>query len=200
MEEPLYTSISAAHRTISQMQVDGTTVRYALARLGSGDVYWRADTFAPADNPIEPMRWMSHLGQLTVADVIFAAPACEQTVRGWTRAEIEAGTADADWLTEDRRIAALERLGGELADVRPARRAARLKQAAGRTHAAAARGPEAISNARRSTSSSIAGVSRPVNVFCWLGWKHPSSGQRPGASAPWPKRGRGRLGGSPSAA
>jgi len=24
-------------------------------------------------------------------------------------------------------------------------------------------------------SSSIAGVSLPVNVFCWLGWKQPSN-------------------------
>jgi len=24
-------------------------------------------------------------------------------------------------------------------------------------------------------ASIIAGVSLPVNVFCWLGWKHPSS-------------------------
>ena len=36
-------------------------------------------------------------------------------------------------------------------------------------------------------------VSLPVNVFCWLGWKQPSSVPGAGvASAPWPKRGRGR--------
>lgn len=116
MEEPLYTSISAAHRTISQTQVDGTLVRYALARLGSGDVYWRADTFAASDDPVEPMRWMTHLRQMTVADVIAAAPSCAPTVLGWTRAEIEVGTADADWLTEDRRLAALDRLSGELTE------------------------------------------------------------------------------------
>ena len=33
----------------------------------------------------------------------------------------------------------------------------------------------ASSRARRSTASSIAAVSLPVNVFCWLGWKQPSS-------------------------
>ena len=47
----------------------------------------------------------------------------------------------------------------------------------------------ARSRARTRTSSSIAGVSLPVNVFCWLGWKQPS--RRP-CSAPCPKRGRGR--------
>ena len=42
-------------------------------------------------------------------------------------------------------------------------------------------------------ASSIAGVSLPVNVFCWLGWKAPSSTYGPmRASAPCPKRGRGR--------
>src|SRR4249919_807132 len=30
-------------------------------------------------------------------------------------------------------------------------------------------GPASI-DARRKTASSIAGVTRPVNVFCWLGW------------------------------
>jgi len=29
--------------------------------------------------------------------------------------------------------------------------------------------------AMRSTSSTISGVNFPVKVFCWLGWKHPSS-------------------------
>ena len=29
--------------------------------------------------------------------------------------------------------------------------------------------------ARSSTASSISGVSLPVKVFCWLGWKQPSS-------------------------
>ena len=32
----------------------------------------------------------------------------------------------------------------------------------------------ASSRARSKTSSSIASVSLPVNVFCWLGWKQPS--------------------------
>ena len=57
---------------------------------------------------------------------------------------------------------------------------------------------------RASTSSIIASVSLPVNVFCWLGWKHPSSvGARNvpdtflACSAPWANAGRGRGGGPP---
>ena len=47
-----------------------------------------------------------------------------------------------------------------------------------------------------------AAVSRPVNVFCWEGWKQPSSGsgRRRRSSAPWPKRGRGRGAGRPRSA
>ena len=49
------------------------------------------------------------------------------------------------------------------------------------------------SRARASTASIIASVSLPVNVFCWLGWKQPSSVYGPTcASAPWPNRGFGR--------
>ena len=35
--------------------------------------------------------------------------------------------------------------------------------------------PDPASTARARTASSIAGVSLPVNVFCWLGWKDPMS-------------------------
>src|SRR5918998_3878073 len=45
-------------------------------------------------------------------------------------------------------------------------------------------------------ASSMAGVSRPVKVFCWLTWYEPSR-TRPEAlvqRAPWPKGGRGRGG------
>ena len=47
-----------------------------------------------------------------------------------------------------------------------------------------------------------AAVSRPVNVFCWEGWKQPSSGSGPPSPkvAPWPKRGRGRGAGRPRSA
>ena len=54
------------------------------------------------------------------------------------------------------------------------------------------------SRARARTASNIAGVSRPVFVFCRLTWYEPRSvtGPRPGtssaASAPWPKAGAGR--------
>ncbi len=66
----------------------------------------------------------------------------------------------------------------------------------------AAQPVRAIARARSSTASSIAGVSRPVNVFCWLGWKQPTSvsaaGRRLGAvaearpRAPRPGRARAR--------
>ena len=43
----------------------------------------------------------------------------------------------------------------------------------------------------RTTASSIGSVSLPVKVFCWLGWKLPSSVGPPaiGCSAPWPNLG-----------
>ncbi len=46
----------------------------------------------------------------------------------------------------------------------------------------------------QNTASIIGSVSLPVNVFCWLGWKQPSSTGPPSTvcSAPWPNRGRGR--------
>ena len=44
------------------------------------------------------------------------------------------------------------------------------------------------------TASNIGAVSRPVNVFCWLGWYEPSSRYGPiAASAPCPNRGFGRA-------
>ena len=47
--------------------------------------------------------------------------------------------------------------------------------------------------ARRSTVSNIAGVSRPVCVFCWLTWYAPSNHGAPGSdtSAPCANRGTG---------
>src|SRR3954467_2426848 len=45
------------------------------------------------------------------------------------------------------------------------------------------RGQEAYAasaRARWKTASSIGSVSLPVKVFCWLGWKHPSSTRPPG--------------------
>jgi acetyl esterase len=52
---------------------------------------------------------------------------------------------------------------------------------------------EASRTARAKTASSIGSVSRPVNVFCWLGWNDASSTGSPGTSTPWPNRGRGRI-------
>lgn len=115
MATPIQTTVAVAHRSISQLQPDGTTRRYSLARLGNGDVFWRRDTFAAPSGPTEPMRWLDHHGPMTVADVMQAAPGCERVIRTWTRTEIAAGVADAEWLTEDRRAAALTRLAEELA-------------------------------------------------------------------------------------
>jgi hypothetical protein len=44
-------------------------------------------------------------------------------------------------------------------------------------------------------------VSFPVKVFCWLGWKLPTSTMPSGiaARAAWPKRGSGRGKGRPAA-
>ncbi len=54
--------------------------------------------------------------------------------------------------------------------------------------------------ARAIAASSISAVSLPVNVFCWDGWKLPTSRKGPiSASAPCPKRGRGRGVACPSA-
>ena len=72
---------------------------------------------------------------------------------------------------------ALRPTGGESAErstlatsrVRPARarpQAGQGRQGPGRQ---AGQGPAASAAARRKTVASIAGVSRPVNVFCWLG-------------------------------
>ena len=57
----------------------------------------------------------------------------------------------------------------------------------------------ASSTARASTASSIVSVSRPVNVFCWLGWKQPRIvGPDVATSSPCAKRGRGRGSSTPS--
>jgi hypothetical protein len=61
---------------------NGRTVRWALAATRGGDVYWRQDAFAPADDPIQPLRWISHQGPLTVAAVIEAVPHCQETIAG----------------------------------------------------------------------------------------------------------------------
>ena len=45
---------------------------------------------------------------------------------------------------------------------------------AGSQAPASSSAPAATSFARRRTASNIGGVSRPVNVFCWLGWYEPS--------------------------
>ena len=86
---------------------------------------------------------------------------------------------------------------------RPTRRTAATAWATPRCPAAPARSRPASASATRALSSalsSIAGVRRPVNVFCWLGWKQPSSGSHAPSSktASWPKRGRGRGAGRPA--
>ena len=116
MPEPIHTTVSVAQRTITQLLTDGRTVRYALAATSDGDVYWRQDTFAAADDLIQPLRWLSHEAPLTVAAVVAAVPKCEDTIRAWTRAEIEdafAG-ADLDALGRERRARAIVRLREQL--------------------------------------------------------------------------------------
>ena len=73
----------------------------------------------------------------------------------------------------------------------PPRRCARRSPAESPQPAA----PPASATARAKTASSIGSVSRPVNVFCWLGWNEHSSVGPPGTatSTPCPKRGRGRT-------
>ena len=118
MTEPVHTTISAAHRTITQLLANGRTVRYSLSPTSDGDVYWRQDTFAAADDLVRPLQWIGHQGPLGVAAVIEAVPICRETVRAWTRAEIDdafAG-ADLDDVARQRRAAALTRLRAQLAD------------------------------------------------------------------------------------
>ena len=55
--------------------------------------------------------------------------------------------------------------------------------------------------ASRGASRSIGWVSRPVNVFCWLGWYEPTTTKPPArATAPCPNAGRGRASSPVSAA
>ena len=64
-----------------------------------------------------------------------------------------------------------------------------------RLNARSAQARAATSFARRRTASNIDGVSRPVNVFCWLGWYEPSRTYGPTpASARCPNRGFGLAG------
>ncbi len=70
------------------------------------------------------------------------------------------------------------RLGSKDQDVSPALDASGQGMTIhpGRSTAGSARQSRlASSRARAITASSIDGVSRPVNVFCWLGWYEPSS-------------------------
>lgn len=117
MSDPIQTTVSAASRTITQLLENGRTVRYALASNGNGDVYWRQDTFAAADDVVQPLRWLSHAGPLTVDAVLAAIPQCDRAIRAWTQAEIddEFAAADLDASGRERRERALIRLRDELA-------------------------------------------------------------------------------------
>jgi hypothetical protein len=114
--EPIHTSISVVQRTITQLLANGRTVRYTLAPASDGDVYWRQDTFAPADHPIQPLRWLSHQGPLTVAAVVAAVPQCREAIRAWTQAEVDDALAatDLDETARRRRAAAVTRLREQL--------------------------------------------------------------------------------------
>jgi ABC-type transport system involved in cytochrome c biogenesis ATPase subunit len=114
--QPTHTTISVAHRTITQLLANGRTVRYALAASSDGDVYWRQDTFASAEDPVQPLRWLSHRGPLTVSAVIEALPHCQETIRAWTQSEIDDAfaAADLDEIAQQRRTTAQRRLHDEL--------------------------------------------------------------------------------------
>jgi hypothetical protein len=114
--EHVHTTISVMHRTITELLPNGRTVRWALTATRGGDVYWRQDAFAPADDPIQPLRWISHQGPLTVAAVIEAVPHCQETIRAWTQAEIDDcfAAAELDELAQQRRTTAHVRLREQL--------------------------------------------------------------------------------------
>jgi hypothetical protein len=100
------------HRTITQLLPNGRTVRYALAPTRDGDVYWRQDTFASAEDPVQPLRWISHQGPLTIE----AVPQCQEAIRAWTQAEIDDSfaAADLDEVAQQRRTTAYVRLQDQL--------------------------------------------------------------------------------------
>lgn len=114
--EPIHTTISVVQRTITQLLANGHTVRYTLAPASDGDVFWRQDTFAPADHPTQPQRWLSHQGPLTIAAVVAAVPQCREAIRAWTQAEVDDALAatDLDETARRRRAAAVTRLREQL--------------------------------------------------------------------------------------
>ena len=114
--EVITTTVSVASRAINVLLDSGETERYALAEAGDGDLFWRNDTFGPAEDDASGKVWLRHGGRLTVDQVIEQVGQCEREIRRWTLEEIEAGevTVDGDLFTRAIRRAALERLAAEL--------------------------------------------------------------------------------------
>jgi len=114
--EVVTTTVSVASRAINVLLDNGETERYALAEAADGDVFWRHDTFGPADEDASGKVWLRHGGRLTVAEVIARVGRCSREGRRWTAEEIEAGDllVDADLFKRARRREALALLADEL--------------------------------------------------------------------------------------
>ena len=112
--DPIHTTVSHGQRAITVLRADGRSDRYALARVADGHVGWRLDTFAPSDDPFQPLRWVDHQS-LSVAEVLAAVVRCGRVVREWTEDEIALGPDSPDDGTIHReRARSLERLRDEL--------------------------------------------------------------------------------------
>src|SRR5687767_4353565 len=94
--EVITTTVSVASRAINVLLDNGETERYALAEAGDGDLFWRQDTFGPAEDDVSGKVWLRHGGRLSVGQVMDQAPQCKREIRRWTLEEIEAGEAIAE--------------------------------------------------------------------------------------------------------
>lgn len=114
--EVITTTVSVASRAINVLLDNGETERYALAEAGDGDLFWRHDTFGPAEDDASDKVWLRHGGRQTVGQVMERVPQCRREIRRWTLEEIEAGeaTTDGDLFTRAIRREALARLAAEL--------------------------------------------------------------------------------------
>lgn len=106
---------------ITVLRSDRRSERYALHRFPDGSIWWRADTFTAPEHPEDPERWIGYGGELSVTEVIERVPDQRRAVLEWTRSELASGVEVAgvdDPDARDRRARSLERLRGELDDVR----------------------------------------------------------------------------------
>jgi hypothetical protein len=106
---------------IMVLRSDRRSDRYVLHRFPDGSVWWRADTFTAPEYYGDPERWIGYGGELSVAEVVERVPDQHRAVLEWTRAELASGLEVAgidDLDARDRRARSLERLRGELDEVR----------------------------------------------------------------------------------